>query len=207
MPANSNHDEPVSHWIRAVEEGDEQAVMSLWEYCFPRLLKYSHGKLPQRFRQVLDEEDVALSAFKSFCVRAGDGSLGDIHGRDELWKLLYCISARKAQGYVRHLSRQKRGGGQAGQMPTSVEERQQLAGITDGQLTPDMKALFADQCQHLFDLLDDDMLETIALLRMEGYSVAEIATKIDCAKRSVERRLKMIRLIWSSAQEGHEEQE
>ena len=198
MALNPENGDRISDWMRLLEQGDERAVAELWEYCYPRLLSYSRKKLPDRFRRSLDEEDVALSAFKSFCLRAGEGSLGEIQGQDQLWKLLFCITSRKAQGYLRHLTRQKRGGRGEEMATISGDAENSLQDVADGEATPDMKALFADQCQHLFDVLDDDMLQTIALLRMEGYSVDEVASRVGCAKRSVERRLNMIREIWRS---------
>lgn len=168
-------------------------------------------------RRVLDEEDVALSAFKSFCIGAGNGAFGEVKGRDELWKLLFCIAGRKASGYVRHQTRQKRGGGQvAGEsifnregQATGVSESTS-AGINqfaDDAPSPVSMAQFASDCQVLFDMLDDEKLQAIAMLRIEGYSVDEIADRIGCAKRSVERRLNLIRQIWKSAFASEDETE
>ena len=107
-------DEAVTRWVESLEHGDEQAAARLWEYCFPRLLRYADKRLPQHLRRVLDEEDVALSAFKSFCMGAARGAFPDMHGRDELWRLLMCITSRKAQARMRHELREKRGSGKVG---------------------------------------------------------------------------------------------
>ncbi len=158
---------------------------------------------------MLDEEDVALSAFKSFCIGAENGAFGEIKGRDELWKLLFCIAGRKASGYVRHQTRQKRGGGQVAGESIFITEAQasrvndsSSAGINqfaDDSPSPVSMAQFASDCQVLFDMLDDEKLQTIAMLRIEGYSVGEIADRVGCARRTVERRLNLIRRIWNSA--------
>ena len=102
----------VTLWIKSVEAGDDSSAGQLWSYCFPKLLSYSKKKLPDHLRRALDEEDVALSAFKSFCLAAAKGSFPQLEGRDDLWKLLLCIANRKAQNYVRRELREKRGGGQ-----------------------------------------------------------------------------------------------
>jgi DNA-directed RNA polymerase specialized sigma24 family protein len=194
----------ITRWIRSIEAGDQDAATALWQYCFPRLLSYSRKKLPGHLRRVLDEEDVALSAFKSFCIGAAQGRLGDIKGRDELWRLLYCISARKANGYVRNQTRQKRGGGLvAGEstfkLKSHPDGQNGIDQVADPSASPATLVQFANDCQRLFEMLQDDMLQTIAILRIEGYSVDEIASRVGCAKRSVERRLQLIRKIWSSA--------
>lgn len=71
---------------------------------------------------------------------------------------------------------------------------------SDDAADPAMLAEFQNSCENLLDQLDDSMLQTVALLRLEGYSVDEIAERIGCAKRSVERRLNLIRSIWQSQQ-------
>jgi len=210
MPDSPHSDQTqtdLAAMISGAQSGDEQAIADLWEYCFPRLLRHARGKLPAHLRRVLDEEDVALSAFKSFCLRAADGTLGPIRGRDELWKLLYTITSRKAHGYVRHQTREKRGGGFVrgeSTFSSSTDSKsdsgaedglEQIAGDPD---TPQSPAEFQSRCQNLLDQLDDPLLQATAMLRLEGYRVDEIAERMDCAKRSVERRLNLIRTIWSS---------
>lgn len=202
-PTEDHSSGDVSLWVAAIQRGEREAVEKLWEYCFPSLLRYSRSKLPAHLRRVLDEEDVAISAFKSFCFRAADGTLGEIEGRDELWKLLFCITGRKAQGYVRYQTREKRGGGLVGGESTFIngtdqEHQPGIDHVADPAATPAMLAEFQNDCEHLFDMLDDEMLQTIAILRLEGYSVDEIAQRVGCAKRSVERRLNLIRSIWQS---------
>ena len=42
----------------------------------------------------------------------------------------------------------------------------------------------------------DQVVEAVALWKMEGYTTEEIAAKLGCAPRSVERKLRLIRGIW-----------
>ena len=46
--------------------------------------------------------------------------------------------------------------------------------------------------------LADPELREIALWRLEGYSNGEIAGRLDCTERSVERKLARIRSLWTS---------
>ncbi len=199
------HDD-VTLWIKSVEDGDDSSAGQLWSYCFPKLLSYSKSKLPDHLRRALDEEDVALSAFKSFCLAAAKGSFPQLEGRDDLWKLLLCIASRKAQNYVRRELREKRGGGQVrGEsifVSGSNASDPNSAGIGNfaGSMpSPDMLAQFTDDARAMIDMLQDDTVKTIALLRMEGYSVEEIAERLDCGKRTIERRLTLIRKTWSES--------
>lgn len=196
-------DSDVTVWLRELEAGDQEAATRLWAYCYPRLLRHARHRLPQRMRRVLDEEDVALSAFKSLCSGAAHGSLRDVQGRDELWRLLLCITARKAQGYVRHETRQKRGGGKVrGEsiflVGDSADRDAGIDQVPHAAVVAETNEEFARQCEGLFDALGDETLQTIAMLRVEGYRVDEIAERVGCARRSVERRLNLIRTIWQA---------
>ena len=45
-------------------------------------------------------------------------------------------------------------------------------------------------------MLRNDQLREIAILRIEGYNVAEIAQKLAIGMRAVERKLQLIRKKW-----------
>ena len=48
----------------------------------------------------------------------------------------------------------------------------------------------------LLAALGDPDLKRVALLRMDGHSVDEVAETVGCAPRSVKRKLQLIRSIW-----------
>ena len=54
----------------------------------------------------------------------------------------------------------------------------------------------AEECQRLLKALGDPELEAVAVGRMEGYSVEELASKLGYSPRSIKRKLQMIRDIW-----------
>ena len=49
----------------------------------------------------------------------------------------------------------------------------------------------------LLDRLQDDILRRIAVAKMEGYSNDEIARQLGVQTRTIERKLKLIRELWS----------
>ena len=49
----------------------------------------------------------------------------------------------------------------------------------------------------LLDLLPDDQMRQIALLKMEGHGNGEVAEMLDLSLRTVERRLGLIRRLWA----------
>ncbi|MCA9205898.1 MAG: hypothetical protein KDA59_22745, partial [Planctomycetales bacterium] len=68
----SPHD-TVAVWIEQLKAGDSQAAQKLWEAYFQQMVDLARRKLEGARRGVADEEDVALSAFKSFCLAARNG--------------------------------------------------------------------------------------------------------------------------------------
>jgi hypothetical protein len=105
-------DGSVTRWIDQLQLGDPAAVQQLWQRYFQRLVGLARKKLANAPRRVADEEDVALSAFDSFCRNAEQGRFPDLADRDGLWRLLVVMTARKAGHLRRDQGRQKRGGGQ-----------------------------------------------------------------------------------------------
>jgi DNA-directed RNA polymerase specialized sigma24 family protein len=56
--------------------------------------------------------------------------------------------------------------------------------------------MVAEEYANLLEALDDDGLRRVAAWRMEGFTTDEIAARLDCARRTVARRLELIRRIW-----------
>ena len=54
----------------------------------------------------------------------------------------------------------------------------------------------ADECRRLLDLLDEPELRQIALWKVKGFTHEEIAAKLDCVPRTVERKVQRIRMLW-----------
>ncbi|NLX97735.1 MAG: RNA polymerase subunit sigma-70 [Rhodopirellula sp.] len=196
-------EDEVTLWLGGLAKGDNAAIQEIWQAYYDRLIRLARKKLGDSSRRAADEEDVALSAFHSFCRGAAAGKFPQLDDRHDLWKLLVTITARKASAQLRRSHRQKRGGG--GVRGESVfvrdDSSQRGAGIDQvlGQEpTPELAALVAEQCEHLLGRLEDESLRRIALLKLEGYSNDEIAQQLDCAPRTVERKLARIREAWSN---------
>lgn len=193
----------VTGWIGRLKAGDQSAAQQLWERYFARLVRLARKRLAGRRLRAADEEDVALSAFTRFCVGAEHGQFPLLADRDDLWHLLVVITSNKAVDYVRQEHREKRGGG--GVIGASVMRRTgnsttdgtTLDQIISSDPTPEFAALVAEECGRLLEELPDDTLRKIALWKMEGYTTEEIAQKLGCAVRTVERKLGRIRVIWS----------
>jgi DNA-directed RNA polymerase specialized sigma24 family protein len=62
--------------------------------------------------------------------------------------------------------------------------------------TPEAAADAADECRRLLEYLEEPELRLIALLKVEGYTNEEIAARLDCVARTIERKVSRIRLLW-----------
>jgi DNA invertase Pin-like site-specific DNA recombinase len=52
--------------------------------------------------------------------------------------------------------------------------------------------IWADEYQRLLDRLNDETLKRIAVLKMQGSTIDEIADELGCARRTVNRKLDLI---------------
>src|SRR5262249_47644987 len=93
----------------------------------------------------------------------------------------------------------KRGGGK-------VQDEATLAGPDGGprlievlsrEPTPDLATLVAEEYRRLLDRLPDARLRSVAQWKLEGYTNDEIAAKLGCVRRTVERMLQLIRSLWN----------
>jgi DNA-directed RNA polymerase specialized sigma24 family protein len=192
----------VSLWLDQLKEGDHAAAQKLWEAYYHRLVGLARAKLQGTLRLAADEEDVALSAFDSFCRGAEKGRFPELADRDNLWRLLVTLTVRKAQHLLRDQQTQKRGGGAVlGESALlgaadSADGASGLEQIIGREPTPEFAAEVAEECQRLLDSLGDDELRAIAVRKMEADTNEEIAAGLGCAPSTVERRLRLIRRIW-----------
>jgi DNA-directed RNA polymerase specialized sigma24 family protein len=190
----------VSRWIVGAKAGESVAVRALWQRYFQRLVCLARQKLAGTSRRAADEEDVALSAFASFCRAAEEGRFPELAGRDDLWRLLVRLTARKAVDQARREGAAKRGGGRAHGKSVLAEgdlswDEDGLAQVIGETPTPEFAAMMAEECSRLLGQLDDD-LRAVAVAKMEDYSNQKIAVKLDCSVATIERRLRLIRSLW-----------
>lgn len=191
----------VTQWIADLQVGQAQdAEHDLWDRYFRRLVGLARMKLGDAPRGAEDEEDVAVSALRSFYSGVAAGRFPKLGDRHNLWALLAKITACKAINQRHRQLAKKRGGGRVLSeaqiaQPGSMNERQLAEFVEDG-LTPDFIIAVNEQCQELMDRLPDETLRLIAHRKLEGYTNDEIAQELGVVTRTVERKLGLIRNLW-----------
>ncbi len=191
----------VTRWVTALKGGDVAAAQPLWERYHRRLVGLAREKLRTARRRAADEEDVVQSAFHSFFRGVAGGRFPQLDDRDNLWRLLVVITARKALDQLAHEHAKRRGGGTlqgesrispgpAGWDEAGIEQ------VVGDEPTPEFAAQVAEEYERLLDWLGDDTLRRVAVWKMEGLTADDIAGRLDCSRRTVARKLETIRIIW-----------
>jgi DNA-directed RNA polymerase specialized sigma24 family protein len=186
-------EESVTQWIFRLQQGDGQAVRPLWDRYFPRLVELARARLGAFPRRVADEEDVALVAFDCFCRAVAAGRLPRLGDRKDLWHVLLLITGQKVIDLIRSEKPPK---GRPGLQEFDLEA------VASKEPTPEFAAMVAEKFDWLLTCLGNDTLRKVAVWKMEGYTSEEIAGKLGCVCRTVERRLQEIRQIWSEESAG-----
>lgn len=178
------------------EETQSQFQQRIFDQYFDSLARYAEARLGRRNRRVADGEDVALSALGSFFDRYGETSVREIKSDDSLWPLIVTIVHRKALNQVRREAQLKRGGGDV--RGDSVLSEVPVEADVRWDSTPDGVVESLEAVNLLLAELPPELAE-IANRRLEGYTNAEIAALIGCSVATIERRLKLIRSVWTQA--------
>jgi RNA polymerase sigma factor (sigma-70 family) len=182
----------------------DAAARFIWDRYFRDLLTLARNNLDKRIRLRMSEEDVAQSMFKSFCLRQQRGEF-ELAGRDELWKLLVTITIRKARNAAKAQRRDKRDIAREQTLPGNDETDPPcwvLERMEASDPSPLEAALLNEALERRLKALTNPELREIALWRLEGYTNGEIAGRLDCTERAVERKLSRIRKLWSSYDDG-----
>lgn len=188
----------MDSWIGRLQDGDNAAAEDLWQRYYHKMIKIAYQRLSGSAKTMADEEDVVVSAFKSFFRAMGENRAPKLQSEDEIWSLLVTLTARKAIKQIRYESRKKRQGerGKFDNAPMPIEE------LIGSEPTPEFVLAIADEYRQLNENLLDDEMRLIALRKMEGYSSVEIAQELNVNLRTVQRRLVLIRSLLVDALDG-----
>jgi DNA-directed RNA polymerase specialized sigma24 family protein len=176
-------DDPVTVWLRQWKHGDPAALRPLFDRYFRRLVGLARQRLRNCPCRARNEEDMALSAFDSLFRQLDAGRYPDLDDRVGLWRLLALFTVRKVSHYIR--SERARPCGDA-----------ELDEVLGREPDPAVVVEMAEECARLLAILPDPLLRRVALLRMEGHTIDDIAGLIKRSNKTVDRRLGLIRKLW-----------
>ena len=199
----------VSILISKVKEGDEDSVRELWNRYSGALVRSAQTRISKQVAAKVDSEDLAQSVFFAIYRGAVEDKFDQLNDRAGFWTLVLAITRRKAVDRIRNLTAAKRGGAAA--MRASQEAvGESVANIVDRAPSREVDPQVEVECEDLLESLKQQldiedasgMLTRVAMSRIAGLSVKEIAAELDRTERTVERKLSLIRSLWSESIEG-----
>lgn len=192
----------ITELLHQLEAGDSLAAHQLWERARDKLIRTARRALKNLPRRVLDEEDVAITAFDAFLRGAQTNRFQKLENREDLWQILAMLADRKAKATLRRELADKRGGGRnrgESAFEQVGSEGSSQSGIGDvADPDPETCEQLPRVVREMLEGLDDDVLRRIALARLEGYTEQEISDRTGVPLRSVQRKLKIIRATWEA---------
>jgi RNA polymerase sigma factor (sigma-70 family) len=176
----------------------EEAARQLWLRFSGRLEAEVRHRLDARIIRRAGMEDVLQSLFAGFFA-AAPGPDGPPRNRAELWRLLVhftmCKVANTAD-YHRAKRRDLRREVALGDIKSDANESAPRLSEPENfrELDPGDEAIARMEFVRLLDLLPDDLRE-VFVMRLEGYTNAQIAAQIGRVERTVELRMRTIRAL------------
>jgi RNA polymerase sigma factor (sigma-70 family) len=174
-----------------LRSGDEAAVGEFCRRYGPLLERLAERRLAGGLRRRVGPDDVAQSVCRTFVRRAARGEF-EIADGGALWSLLCAIALTKIREQARFHLRHKR---------SLRDERHfdSVDGSGDRRLpesadvgpAPDDAAEAADVFDRLVAAFDEEERQIIEL-RLQDFTLEEIAARMECSERTVRRFMKRV---------------
>jgi RNA polymerase sigma-70 factor (ECF subfamily) len=180
--------------IRLLEryrQGDQQAADELFRRYVGRLTALAQKRLSSRLARRVDPDDIVQSAYRSFFRGAGDGAFS-LQESGDLWRLLVVITLNKLRRQVERHSAGKR----------AMNTEQSFAGDASmfalrpeaiaSEPSPEEALALVEEVEQLMEGLTPIQRQMLEL-RLQGYTVDEIAQQVNRSERGVRRLLDKIK--------------
>ncbi len=161
---------------------------------------FARSRMSSSTRRIYDEEDAAVSAFRSLCRGIEANRFPEVGDRGNLWALLVVITSRKIANRFRYDHQQRRNANHTvheSMLQSTEDSRLQiLPSLPSKEPTPAFAAEVADMSEYLMSLLPETDLKRLVLLKLEGHTNEDVAEMLKVTRRTVQRKLERIRRIW-----------
>jgi len=178
----------VSVWLGQIPAGDQEAHNRLLERYRPQVVGYARYRLQRLGVRHKDADDIAQEVFLGLFQRSEAGKLPDLNTRDALWLKLRRITGDRVKDARRKRLPFTESAVNVGENSSALPGMPQVA---DEQL--DECLLMAENALIRRKLAErhPDLPEIVSL-KVQGYSVDQIAEQMDVPKRTIERRLQWV---------------
>lgn len=178
-----------------VKLGDESAAAELFQNYLSRLIGLAQKGLSQKLARRLDAEDIVQSAYRSFFRKAQADQI-EVERQGDLWRVLAAITVNKLRQNVEFHTAQKRSFLADQSVVISMDQSSVLVPVEKvaHEPSPIEAAALVDEVERLMQGFDSQQREMIEL-RLQGYTIEEIAAKCDRAERTVRRLMDKVREV------------
>ncbi|HEV8001910.1 MAG TPA: ECF-type sigma factor [Planctomycetaceae bacterium] len=183
-------EEASAEILQRYRDGDERAADELFSRYVGRLTLLARSRLSPTLASRTDPEDVVLSAYRSFFIRARDGRF-TLRRSGDLWRLLVAITMHKLYRHARKHGAERRALAERVSQPSPVE-----GGQFSREPPPEEAIALADELQSLFSQLDE-FTRRVVELRLQDRSLSEIAEDVGRSERTVRRALATVQNLLS----------
>lgn len=163
----------------------------LWNRFSGQMTGFARSTLFNQHQRYYDADEIVNSAFASVVMKLWNNELEEVRTRNDLWRMLMLALRHKHSNKRKQINSLKRGSGKVlGDAAITSEE-------PADRLTPADQVELNHDFGELLDSLPDELSKKIALLRIAGNSVPEIAEELNQPIRNIERKLFFVRKIWA----------
>jgi RNA polymerase sigma-70 factor (ECF subfamily) len=183
--------ETFARLMARLRSGENAAASALFEQFASRLVALTRRRFNRVLARKVDPEDVVQSVFKSFFARHRAGKL-EISDCDALWNVLTLITLRKCADRAAFFLAERRDATRETSGPASGDSLDASSRALDREPRPEEALILEEIVEGLFRTLDVHE-RPILELSLQGYTAAEISTRLGRAERSVRRLRERIR--------------
>ena len=184
-------DEPSADLLQKYRAaGDEEAAAALFGRYVSRLTVLARARMAPRIAQRFDPEDVVLSAYRSFFLRARNGQFS-LASSGDLWKLLVGIMLNKLHRQVARHSADKRDARRDQPLPEGADSAWQTFALSKQAPAPEEAAAMAELVETFMAELEPAQRRVLEL-RLLDHTLEEIAALTKRNERTVRRTLHVL---------------
>jgi RNA polymerase sigma-70 factor (ECF subfamily) len=180
---------PFAELMGCLRQGEPEAGREVFERYARRLVGLAAARLPGALRGKVDPEDIVQSVFRSFFQRQVEGRF-QLESWDRLWSLLTVLAARKCGHRVREFLTDRRDVDR--ERPAAGDSTADSWQPVDPAPSPAEALVLQETLQELLARLTERERDVV-LLRLEGWTVVEVADRLRCSERTVLRHLEAVR--------------
>ncbi len=200
MPdADSPDDRALANRYQA---GDDDAAKKLFDRYCEQLMRLAKRRIGQRMVSRFDPEDVIQSAFRTFFVHLKDGDFS-FEQEDDLFKLLVRLTVRKTLRRIQYHLADKRNPN--AEVAGGGDDNDPFDRVAGNEPTPDVAVAMVDELEDFMKRLKP-FERSVLELKIQGYTSAEIAGKLNTYDRKVRRVIERVEKVAKGVEVADEDE-